>query len=99
MQCWDSNPQPLEHESPPITSRPRLGLLKKIFLYKKHRFLLDFSRHHVVPYFATKLKSVSGIAIRCDASHSRILSESLHLPGMEVISKLPDCAHPKFVLN
>ena len=22
IQCWDSNPQPLEHESPPITTRP-----------------------------------------------------------------------------
>ena len=24
IQCLDSNPQPLEHESPPITSRPEL---------------------------------------------------------------------------
>ena len=25
IQCWDSNPQPLEHESPPITTRPALA--------------------------------------------------------------------------
>ena len=25
--CWDSNPQPLGHESPPITTRPGLPLL------------------------------------------------------------------------
>ena len=24
IQCWDSNPQHLEHESPPITTRPGL---------------------------------------------------------------------------
>ena len=24
IQCWDSNPQPLEHKSPPLTTRPRL---------------------------------------------------------------------------
>ena len=24
IQCWDSNPRPLEHESPPITTRPGL---------------------------------------------------------------------------
>ena len=22
IQCWDSNPQPSEHKSPPITTRP-----------------------------------------------------------------------------
>ena len=22
IRCWDSNPRPLEHESPPITTRP-----------------------------------------------------------------------------
>ena len=26
IQCWGSNPQPLEHESPPITTRPGLPL-------------------------------------------------------------------------
>ena len=26
MQCWDSNPQPSEHESPPVTTRPGLIL-------------------------------------------------------------------------
>ena len=30
IQCWDSNPQPSEHESPPITTRP--GLPPKSFL-------------------------------------------------------------------
>ena len=29
IQCWDSNPQPSEHESPPITTRPGLLLSKK----------------------------------------------------------------------
>ena len=24
IRCWDLNPQPLEHESPPITTRPGL---------------------------------------------------------------------------
>ena len=24
IRCWDLNPRPLEHESPPITTRPRL---------------------------------------------------------------------------
>ena len=24
VQCWDSNPQPSDHESPPITTRPGL---------------------------------------------------------------------------
>ena len=31
MRCWDSNPQPLEHESPPITTRP--GLPPKIYFF------------------------------------------------------------------
>ena len=31
IQCWDSNPQPSEHESPPITTRP--GLSSNIGLY------------------------------------------------------------------
>ena len=30
IQCWDSNPRPLEHESPPITTRP--GLPPKLFI-------------------------------------------------------------------
>ena len=28
IRCWDSNWQPLEHESPPITTRPRKKLRK-----------------------------------------------------------------------
>ena len=24
IRCWDSNPRPVEHESPPITTRPGL---------------------------------------------------------------------------
>ena len=27
IRCWDSNPQPSEHESPPITTRPGLPRL------------------------------------------------------------------------
>ena len=30
IQCWDSIPRPLEHESPPITTRP--GLLPKYYV-------------------------------------------------------------------
>ena len=26
LWCWDSNPQPLEHESSPITTRPELEM-------------------------------------------------------------------------
>ena len=37
IRCRDSNPQPLEHESPPITTRP--GLLKFI--------------KHLYPYITT----------------------------------------------
>ena len=33
-QCWDSNPQPLEHESPPITTRPGLPQTKIISVLK-----------------------------------------------------------------
>ena len=29
--CWDSNPQPSKHESPPITNRPGLLHLIKVF--------------------------------------------------------------------
>ena len=32
MRCWDSNPRPLEHESPSITTRP--GLPPQIQLLK-----------------------------------------------------------------
>ena len=28
IHCWDLNPQPLERESPPITTRPRLPLTR-----------------------------------------------------------------------
>ena len=31
IRCWDSNPRPLEHESPPITTRP--GLLPYLLTY------------------------------------------------------------------
>ena len=33
IRCWDSNPRPLKHESPPITSRPGLLLPKKNILW------------------------------------------------------------------
>ena len=32
IPCWDSNPQPLEHESPPIIARPGLPPRLKKFL-------------------------------------------------------------------
>ena len=31
IQCWDSNPRPLEHESPPITNKP--GLPPSYYFY------------------------------------------------------------------
>ena len=43
--CWDSNPQPLGHESPPITTRPGLPLLNccqslsLIFLFSSKNML------------------------------------------------------------
>ena len=41
IQCWDLNPQPLEHESPPITTRPGLPSLRKI------RSTVDSAEDHV----------------------------------------------------
>ena len=32
IKCWDSNPRPSEHESPPITTRPGLRPLNEIIL-------------------------------------------------------------------
>ena len=41
IQCWDSNPQPLEHESPPITTSP--GIPPKILNILSVAFQLS---HH-----------------------------------------------------
>ena len=35
IQCWDSNPLPLEHESPPITTRPGLPPIKWSYLLRQ----------------------------------------------------------------
>ena len=40
LRCWDSNPRHLEHESPPIISRPGLPLMKAIMFKLNLRFLL-----------------------------------------------------------
>ena len=47
IRCWDSIPQPSEHESTPITTKPRLppSALQSIFLKK-----MGQSRSHFV-YF------------------------------------------------
>ena len=37
IQCWDLNPQPLEHESFPITTRP--GLPPLIFVFSRTKLL------------------------------------------------------------
>ena len=47
--CWDSNLQPSEHESPPITNRP--GFHPKFMLFSKHFceicFKMDFIKYHL----------------------------------------------------
>ena len=39
-ECWDSNPQPLEHEPPPITTRPGLISCGEILAAHSSDYLL-----------------------------------------------------------
>ena len=39
IQCWDSNPQPLEHESPPITTRPGIPHKGNLDFLRKKSFI------------------------------------------------------------
>ena len=45
IQCWDSNPQSLERESIPITTRPGL-LLKRCYFRYEHDNIKQFSSTH-----------------------------------------------------
>ena len=44
IRCWDSNPQPSEHESPAITTRPGLLPIRFLFMFffKKGPILASF---------------------------------------------------------
>ena len=46
IQCWDSNPQPLEHESSPITTRP--GLPPTAYLWSSSAFLQNNTSRNVL---------------------------------------------------
>ena len=48
LRCWDSNSQPLEHQSPPITTRPGLPpfqIFVNFSLHRKQQILIHCSRY------------------------------------------------------
>ena len=46
IQCWDSNQQPSEQESPPITIRPGLPPVRSLFAeFPSSKYLNSFFLH------------------------------------------------------
>ena len=39
IRCWDANPRPLEHDSPPITTRPGLPPYAHNFIYESWQLM------------------------------------------------------------
>ena len=60
--CQDSNPQPSEHESPPVTTRPRLAPNLRLF------FCLSFTFIHL-SFFLSFLLSASDRPLIKDKVH------------------------------
>ena len=55
--CWDSNSQPLEHETPPITTRPGLPLnTENLFTTPAAIHLLRPHLHHSLSFQSRRMK-------------------------------------------
>ena len=58
IQCWDSNPWPLDHESPPITTRPDVY----VFWPSHFPFILDCKLVRSVCLLTAKMASLGKAA-------------------------------------
>ena len=64
-QCWDSNPRPSVHESPPITTRPGLPTFPYLFAFERSCLSMYLQVYHLI--------SFSSICVR------RFFSQPLYL--------------------
>ena len=50
MRCWNSNPQPTEHESPPITTRPGLQPVIDVSCIETFTMFFESQQPHEVSH-------------------------------------------------
>ena len=63
-RCWDSNPQPLINESPPITTKPYTLRTNSIFQFFSHYYIYTITPKltlsHVLTYVCVPISCVYG---------------------------------------
>ena len=89
IRCWDLNPQPLKHESPPTTTRPGL-LPKKAPFFKRPIF-----SHHFIQFWYDKVKTNIFLLTQARQRTAckyplevRIFYQKIRVPGLPKMSRI-----------